>query len=157
MLTEQEIQEIGAEVGEYGKRAACVEALNIVQRYRGWISDGSLRAIAELLDMSAAELDGVASFYNHIYRKEVGTHVILLCNTISCWIMGHEDILHHLRLRLGIGFGETSSDGLFTLLPVPCLGACDKAPAMMIDDDLHTGLTLEKVDLILSQYREKER
>ncbi len=154
MLTAEEKNEIEAEFPRYErKRAVCVEALKIVQRHRGWISDEALGDVAEFLDMTPAEVDAVGTFYNLILRKPVGKHVILVCDSVSCWIMGYERIRRHLQDRLGIGFGETSSDGIFTLLPVVCLGACDLAPAMMIDDQLYGNLDPEKIDEILSTYQ----
>jgi NADH-quinone oxidoreductase subunit E len=153
MLTAKEKEEIEAEFPRYEqKRAACVEALKIVQRHRGWVSDETLIDVAEFLELNPAELDAVATFYNLIFRKPVGKHIILVCNSVSCWIMGSERILEHLQHRLGIVLGETSADGVFTLLPIVCLGACDQAPAMMIDDQLYGNLDSAKIDEILSTY-----
>jgi NADH-quinone oxidoreductase subunit E len=152
-LTEEEIQEIKDYVKAYpNKRGACVEALKIVQRHDGWVSDRHLREVAALLEMTPDELDGVATFYSLIFREPVGRHVILICDSVVCWIMGYEDLLRHLKSVLGIDLGETTADGRFTLLPVACLGACDHAPALMIDEDLHTDLTKEKLDEILARY-----
>jgi NADH-quinone oxidoreductase subunit E len=78
--------------------------------------------------------------------------VILVCNSVSCWILGYEQILRHLKQRLGVELGETTADGRFTLLPIVCLGACHQGPAMMIDDDLHTNLNPERIENILSSY-----
>jgi NADH-quinone oxidoreductase subunit E len=154
MLTPEEIEEIQAEFQRYEqKRAACIEALKIVQRRRGWVSDDALRDLAQFLEMTADELDSVATFYNLIFRKPVGRHVILLCNSVSCWIMGYDRILDRLKERLGIGFGETTSDGRFTLLPNVCLGACDHAPVMMIDEDLHLDVDPQMIERILAQYQ----
>ena len=153
MLTEEERQEIEKELGHYDyKRAACIEAMKIVQKHRGWVSDESLEDLAPLLEMSVAELDNVATFYNLIYRKPVGENVILLCDSISCWLMGYEGIRDHLQERLGIQYGQTTSDGKFTLLPMVCLGTCDHAPAMMVGEELYRDLSPEKVDLILEKY-----
>lgn len=153
MLTEEEAQAIETEARSYPcRRGACVEALRIVQRHRGWISDESLREVAEFLEMTPDELDGVATFYSLIFREPVGKHVILICDSVTCWIMGYESLLEQLKSRLGIGLGETTEDGRFTLLPVACLGACDHAPAMMIDEELCTDLTIEKIDDILTKY-----
>jgi NADH-quinone oxidoreductase subunit E len=135
------------------KKAACVEALKIVQEHRGWISDESLKGVAAYLEMSPEELDSVATFYNLIFRKPVGRHVILLCDSISCWVMGYENILAQLTQRLNIKYGETSADGRFTLLPNPCLGTCDCAPALMIGSDLYRNLKPEQLDEILSKYK----
>jgi NADH-quinone oxidoreductase subunit E len=153
MLTPEEIEEIQVEFRRYEqKKAACIDALKIVQRRRGWVSDEALRDLAQFLEMTADELDSVATFYNLIFRKPVGRHVILVCNSVSCWIMGYDRILDRLKERLGIGFGETTGDGRFTLLPNVCLGACDHAPVMMIDDDLHLDLDPHMLDRILAQY-----
>jgi NADH-quinone oxidoreductase subunit E len=154
MLTEQEIKEIEQELNKYAqKRAAGPEALKIVQNHRGWISDESLNDIAEFLEMTEEELDSVATCYNLIFRQPVGKHIILICDSIVCWIMGHENLFEHLSKRLGITFGQTTSDGLFTLLPVSCLGACDNAPAIMIDDTLYTNLNTSKLDEILDRFK----
>jgi len=155
MLSAEEKKEIEAEFPRYEqKQAVSVEALKIVQRHRGWVSDEDIRDIAEFLEMSPAELDGVATFYNLIFRKPVGRHVILVCNSVTCWIMGYEGILEHLKKRLSIDLGETTADGLFTLLPIVCLGACDQAPAMMIDETLYGNLDPAKIDEILAEYTE---
>ncbi len=154
MLDPEEKQEIEAELSRYPTRqAVCIDAMKIVQRRRGWVSDEQLHDVAEFLGMSPGELDGVATFYNLIFRKPVGRHVILICDSVSCWIMGYDQLCRHLTTKLGIQPGETTPDGRFTLLPMVCLGACDRAPAMMVDDDLHGNLTPEKVDEVLEKYR----
>jgi NADH-quinone oxidoreductase subunit E len=153
MLTDDEKAEIISALQRVErKQAACLDALLIVQRHRGWVSD-EIGDIAGLLGITADEIDSVASFFSLIFRRPVGKHVILICDSISCWITGYERILDHLKMRIGIGPGETSSDGQFTLLPVACLGTCDHAPSMMINDRLYKELTPEKVDEILEQYR----
>jgi len=157
MLTLQEKKEIEELLPNYPtSQAAGIDVLLILQRHRGWISDETLIEAAEFLGMTPSELDSVATFYNLIFRKPVGRHVILVCDSVSCWIMGFDPVLEYLKKRLGIGFGETTADGRFTLLPHVCLGACDKAPAMMIDDDLHVELDPEiqpeKIDQILLLY-----
>jgi NADH-quinone oxidoreductase subunit E len=154
MLTPEERREIEAEFPHYPTRqAVSIDAMKIVQRRRGWLSDEAIQDIAELLAMPAAELDSVATFYNLLFRKPVGRHVILICDSVSCWIMGCEKQRAHLAARLGLQFGETTADGRFTLLPVVCLGCCDRAPAMMVGNDLHTNLTPAKIDTILEQYK----
>jgi NADH-quinone oxidoreductase subunit E len=153
MLSSDETKEIEHELEHYEEaHAASIEALKIVQRHRGWVSDESIRDIAGVLGMSVEELDGVATFYNLIYRRPVGRHVIHICDSVSCWLTGYEDQLEHLRDRLGIGLGETTADERFTLLPIVCLGACERAPAMMVDGRLHTDLTPERIDGILERY-----
>jgi NADH-quinone oxidoreductase subunit E len=154
MLTAEEINEIEAEAAHYPKReAVSIDALKIVQRHRGWVSDESLGDIAGHLGMSPADLDSVATFYNLIFRRPVGRHVITVCDSVSCWIMGEERIREHLQERLGIGLGETTPDDRFTLLPTVCLGCCDHAPAMMVDSDLHSDLNSQKIDAALEKYK----
>jgi NADH-quinone oxidoreductase subunit E len=154
MLSEEEQRQIEAELAHYEqKRAACVAALKIVQRHRGWVSDESIQALAPLLDMSPAELDSVATFYSLIFRRPVGQHVLLLCDSVSCWIMGYEKLRDSLQARWGITLGETTSDGQFTLLPICCLGTCDHAPALMIDEDLYRDVNLETLDRLLERYQ----
>jgi NADH-quinone oxidoreductase subunit E len=154
MLTAEERSEIEEEFGRYpDKRSVSIDALKIVQRHRGWVSDESLRDVAEFLGMSPADLEGVATFYNLIFRRPVGRHVIFVCDSVSCWIMGYERLKADLTKRLGIGFGQSTADGRFTLLPIVCLGACDRAPALMIDEDLHTNVDGPgQLDEILGRY-----
>lgn len=153
MLNPEEKQEIDNAVAHGPlKKAAAIEALRIAQRHRGWISDETLREVAEALAMSPAELDSVATFYNLIFRQPVGRHVILVCDSVSCWIMGHDNLLDHLKQRLGIELGQTTADDRFTLLPHVCLGACDQAPVMMIDDQLYGLLDAGKIDAILDGF-----
>jgi len=153
MLTEKEMREISRELAHCEtKESASVEALNIVQRNRGWVSDDALKGVAAMLDMTPDELDAVATFYSFIFRKPVGRHVILICDSISCWVMGYHPLLDLLEARLGVTFGGTTEDKRFTLLPVSCLGSCDKAPAMMVDDDLYGPVSPETMNEILGKY-----
>jgi NADH-quinone oxidoreductase subunit E len=153
LLRPEEIAEIEHELPLFPRKsAACIEALRIVQRHRGWVSDEAIRDLAAFLEMSESELDGVATFYNLIYRRPVGRHVILVCDSVSCWIMGYEALKDALVKRLGIQPGQTTPDGRFTLLPIPCLGTCDRAPAMFVGEDLHRDLNPADLDGILAKY-----
>jgi NADH-quinone oxidoreductase subunit E len=154
MLTEEEKKEILEEVKQYPYPAgACIDALKIVQHHHGWVSDDSVKDIAQILEISNEEVDGVATFYSRIYRKPVGRNVILICDSVSCMIMGYGSIYEHISKKLGINFGETTSDGRFTLLPISCLGDCDHAPAIMINEDHYNNLTIGKVDELLASYK----
>jgi NADH-quinone oxidoreductase subunit E len=154
MLTEVETKEILKEVNQYPyPAAACIDALKIVQDHRGWVADESVEDIASLLKISCEEVDGVATFYSRIYRKPVGRNVILICDGVSCMIMGYETIYEYISKKLGIGFGENTTDGRYTLLPISCLGDCDHAPAMMINNDHFNNLTVEKIDELLDYYK----
>ena len=151
MLSEQEIQEIEHELEKMPTRqSGCIDALKIVQRHRGWVSDEALDDLSPLLGMSVADLDSVATFYNLIFREPVGKHVILVCDSVSCWLTGEERVMDHLQRKLGIQPGETTADGIFTLLPVVCLGHCEQAPVMMLDGEIVGNLTDEKIDQALS-------
>ncbi|MBE3087499.1 MAG: NADH-quinone oxidoreductase subunit NuoE [Bacteroidetes bacterium] len=154
MLTEEEKKEILEEVKHYPYPAvACIDALKIVQHHRGWVSDESVRDIAQMLGISNEDVDGVATFYSRIYRKPVGRNVILICDSVSCMIMGYESLYGYISRKLDVSFGETTYDGRFTLLPVSCLGDCDHAPAMMINNDHFNKLTVEKIDELLGNYK----
>jgi NADH-quinone oxidoreductase subunit E len=147
LLTEQEIADIENEISHLPNRAsAAIDALKIVQSYRGWISDESLNAIAELLDMSAGELDSIATFYNLIYRQPVGEKVILYCDSVSCWLMDGDVVCEKIKQKLGVDYGGTTADNKYTLLPVTCLGDCDHAPAMMVGEELHHNLTTDNIE-----------
>ncbi len=136
-------------------RAASVGVMRWVQRMNGYISDEALQDAAEYLELPAADLEGLATFYNLLFRKPVGTHVIKVCDSVSCWMCGYEGVRDRLRERLGIGFGETSEDREFTLLPAVCLGNCDNAPTLMVNDDLYDRVTPEGVDSILEAVRDR--
>jgi NADH-quinone oxidoreductase subunit E len=150
-LSEAEIAEVLEEASHYPEKSgASIEALKMVQKYRGWVSNESLKQVADLLDMSVEELDGVATFYNLIYRQPVGRKVILCCDSVSCWMLGSDNIKQKISDRLGIGYGGTTSDGEYTLLPIVCLGACDHAPVLMVGDELHHNVDEAQLDKILN-------
>jgi NADH-quinone oxidoreductase subunit E len=151
-LSEQEISAIDAEISHAPYRSSvAIEALKIVQKQRRWVSDDSLRAIAAYLEMSPEELEGIATFYNHIYRRPVGETIILFCNSVSCWIKDSDGLEAHIAKRIGAGPGETTAGDEYTFIPVPCLGACDRAPVMMVGDELHQDLDADKIDEILPE------
>jgi NADH-quinone oxidoreductase subunit E len=153
MLTTEEKKDIEKAISIMPvRKSACIEALKVIQQHRRWISDESLKDVAAYMNMSAEELDSVATFYNLLFRKPVGRHIILLCDSISCWIMGYDTIRNHLIKKLGIQYGQTTPDDRFTLLPNCCLGTCDTAPALMIDKDLYKNVTIDQLDEILQKY-----
>lgn len=154
MLSDEERSKVKEVLSHYGAdaQAASVESLKALQRERGWISDETLADLAAFLDLSTEDLESVATFYNLIFRAPVGRNVILLCDSVSCWIMGYEGVRVRVCEHLAIGFGETTTDGRFTLLPTVCLGDCDHAPVMMVNDDLHRELDPETVGSVLDRY-----
>ena len=153
MLSDEERRELDTAVSHYAMpRSAIITALRIVQAHRGWLSDEAVADVAGYLGLTDSDIDGRATFYNLLFRQPVGRHVILVCNSFACWELGYDDVRAHLERRLGVTMGGTSADGRFTLLPIVCLGACDVAPAMLVDDDLHGDLTPESIDEILERY-----
>ena len=152
-LSQTEIEAIQHEMTLYeDPGAATIEALKIVQEHRGWVSDESLEAAAAVVGVTPTQMEAVATFYNLIFRQPVGRHVIMLCDSISCYLVGYEQVRDHLKTTLGIDFGETTADGRFTLLPICCLGDCDRGPAMRVGEVYHDQLTPERVDAILAEY-----
>ena len=153
VLSQEEIDAIEAEAAHLPLRhSAAIEALRIVQGKRGWVSDESLAAIARQLGMSTDALDAVATFYNLIFRRPVGRHVVMYCDSVSCYIMGCDKVRQALEERLRVAPGGTTNDERFTLLPIVCLGACDRAPVIMIDEDLHGDVVPESLDEVLRRY-----
>jgi NADH-quinone oxidoreductase subunit E len=130
-----------------------VDALRAVQSHHGWVPDAGVDLVAEILGVLPVEVEELATFYDKIFRRPVGKQVIHVCDSICCWANGGEAIAAHLKKSLNIGFGETTKDGLFTLLPTCCLGACGEAPAMMVGLTTHGNLTVERIDAILAGYR----
>ena len=150
-LSDAEVKEIEHELTLYpDKKAVGLEALKIVQRHNGWVSDESMLAVSKYLDIALSELEGVATFFNLIYRRPVGKNVILFCDSVSCWIMGCEKIRKEINSHLGIDYGETTEDGEYTLIPVPCLGDCDKAPVMLVGEKMHRNLTVDSIKSLSS-------
>lgn len=154
MLTDEIKEKISGVIAEMGgdRHAASTDGLRLVQETRGWVNDEDLHELAAFLDMSPAELDGVATFYSLIYRQPVGRHVIHLCNSVSCWTVGYERIQRKIESLLNVSYGGTTADGKFTLLSIACLGVCDAAPAMMIDGKTYMNLTEENVESILGSF-----
>ena len=153
MLSQEERREIEAELARYPTRqAASIDAMITLQRRRGWVSDESLADLAPLVGMTIDELDGIATFYNMIFRHPVGRHVVRVCDSVTCWMLGADRLHERAAVESGARTGETSADGRFTLLPVVCLGACDHAPALMVDADLHGDVQPDDIARVLARY-----
>jgi NADH-quinone oxidoreductase subunit E len=134
-------------------RELAVDIMFALQNYFGYLSDEALEEGAHLLDMTPLELEELATFYDFIYRKPVGKFVIHVCDGVVCWMNGYDSVLDHLSKKLGIKPGETTGDGLFTILPTACLGYCDLSPAMLINGRAYGPLTPEQIDDILNRLR----
>jgi NADH-quinone oxidoreductase E subunit len=130
--------------------AALLPVLWLCQDRWGWISPGIMEAIGRRLELSPAFIEGVVSFYTMYQRKPPGKYLLQVCTTLSCQLCDASKLVNHLKKRLGIDFGETTDDGLFTLVDVQCLGACGQGPVIQINSDYHTDLTVDKLDAILN-------
>jgi NADH-quinone oxidoreductase subunit E len=152
-LTDEERRELEELLPHYpDRRAAADSALRALQKRRRWLSDESMADLGEFLGMSVAELDSLATFANMLFRRPVGRHVVLVCDSFACWSLGYAGLRAEVESQLGVGFGETTRDDRFTLLPIVCLGACDRGPAMMVDADLHGPVAPGQVAAILAAY-----
>ena len=134
-------------------RELAVDVMFAIQDYYGYLTDEGVEESAQLLKMSPLEVEQLATFYTFIYREPVGKYVIHVCDSVVCWMDGYESIKDYLSKTLKIQAGETSPDGLFTLLPVCCVGYCDRSPAMLINKKVYGNLTTEKIDGILAQLK----
>ncbi|WAI12051.1 MAG: NADH-quinone oxidoreductase subunit NuoE [Buchnera aphidicola (Macrosiphum albifrons)] len=153
-LTNEEINEIENQKKYYENfRAISIEALKIVQKKRGWISDQAIYAIAEILKIKPSDVEGVATFYSQIFRQPVGRNIIRYCDSVVCFLTGYKKIKMALEDYLKIKIGETTKDNRFTLLPVCCLGNCDKSPTIMINEDTYSFLTPESIPHLLESYK----
>jgi len=133
-------------------RAASIGALKIVQKRHGWVPDSAIPAIGRLLGIPATDVEGVATFYNLIFRRPVGRYVIKVCDSVACFLTGYEEVRDEVCKQLGVGLGDTTADGRFTLLPICCLGACDRGPVLMIDEDTHFDVSPQDIARLLERY-----
>ena len=136
-------------------REKIVDVMYAFQEYYGYFSDGAVREAAELLDMTPLEIEELATFYDFIYREPVGRYVIHVCDSAVCWMYGSDSLMDYLGRKLGISAGETTPDGLFTLLPVCCIGYCDHAPAMLINGKPYGEPTPDSVDQTIDRIRKR--
>lgn len=133
-------------------RAAVLPALRIVQEEIGHLPDEAIRSVADLLNVTESEVYGTATFYALLRWKPAGRHVVSVCHNLPCSLLGAETIIDHLSRTLGVGEGQVTGDGRFSFQRIECIGRCDGAPAMLVDDDYHGNLSPEKIDVILKQY-----
>jgi NADH-quinone oxidoreductase E subunit len=131
--------------------AALLPILWLCQERWGWISPGIMEAVGKRLDLAPAFVEGVVSFYTMYQRRPPGKYLLQVCTTLSCQLCETSVLVDYLKRRLCIDFGETSGDGLFTLVDVQCLGACGEAPVIQINSDYHTDLTLQKLAALLDR------
>ena len=139
------------------RQSAILFALYLVQQQQGYITGEGMRQVARQLGCSAADVEDVVSFYTMFYTKPVGKYVLNVCRTLSCALLGAERVTEELAAKLGIRPGQTTADGMFTLIEVECLGACDRAPVVMVNDDWHERLSPEQCSAFIDDIRARGR
>jgi NADH-quinone oxidoreductase subunit E len=136
------------------RREAAVDVMKELQRHYGWLSDEALAEAAQLLGMSPLHVEELATFYEMIYRRPVGRHVVHVCDSVSCWAMGGETLLESLAKLLALAPGSTTDDGAITLLPCSCLGNCGEAPCMMIGEQQYGRMTPDAAARVVATLRD---
>lgn len=155
LLTSDELDAFHTRAAEHPHpRELIVDVLRAIQDRFGWVPDEGVELAGEILGLSPLQIDEVATFYDKIYRQPVGKRVIHVCDSVCCWSRGGEEVYAYLQKRLGVRPGGTTVDGVFTLLPTCCLGACGEAPAMMIGLTTYGNLTPERIDAVLEAERQ---
>jgi NADH-quinone oxidoreductase E subunit len=140
------------------RKSAVLYALYLAQRQNGgYLTAAAMRHVAEQIRCTAAEVEDVVSYYTMFFTKPVGTYVLNVCRTLSCALLGAERVTEELSAKLGIKPGETDPTGTFTLIEVECLGACDRAPVVMVNDDWHERLAPEQVATFVDDIRARGR
>lgn len=151
----EKVQEIIARYPEGRQKSALMPLLHLAQEEWGWLSTETMDYVASLLQVEPIEVYEVATFYTMYNLKPVGKHVFEVCHTGPCMVRGSDDIIGYIKEKLGIGVGETTADGLFTLKTAECLGACGYAPMMQMGKHYREHLTKEKVDQIIEECRKQ--
>ncbi|QJC31798.1 NADH-quinone oxidoreductase subunit NuoE [Enterobacteriaceae endosymbiont of Donacia tomentosa] len=152
-LNHEELKSINNICAQYEcNNAAIIEILIFFQKKYGWISDPIVNIIADILKIHPSEVDSIATFYSQIFRSPVGKYIIKYCDSVVCYITKYEKILNNIKKRLKINPGQTTSNRLFTLLPICCLGLCEKSPVIMINKKIYTSLTSNSINTILDSY-----
>jgi NADH-quinone oxidoreductase subunit E len=154
MLSKESLARIDREIAKYPpdrRQSAVLAALTVAQDEHGWLSEPLMDYVAELLGMRPIQVYEVATFYSMYELKPVARHKISVCTNVACMLCGSDEIVAHLKRKLGIGFGETTADGRFTLKEVECLAACGGAPMFMVDKTYYENLTPGRVDEILDK------
>lgn len=151
----EQVEKIIARYPEGRQKSALIPVLHIAQKeFGGWLDVPVMDYVADLLQIKPIEVYEVATFYTMFNMKPVGKYVLEVCRTGPCMVRGSDKILEHIRRVLNINDGETTADGMFTLKPAECLGACGYAPMMQLGKFYHENLTTEKVDEILQLCRD---
>jgi len=156
LLTEKQLEHFRKRAANIAHpRELIIDILRAIQDNHGWVPDAGVEIVAGLLGLSPLQVEEVATFYDKIYRQPVGKLVIHVCDSICCWSLGGEEVYRELQSLLGIHPGETTADGVFTLLPTCCLGMCGKAPALTIGPRAYERVAPDQVAEILRQERQE--
>jgi NADH-quinone oxidoreductase E subunit len=139
------------------RKSAILYALFLVQKQQGYVSGAGMRHVAGQIGCTPAEVEDVVSYYTMFYTKPVGKYILNVCRTLSCALLGAERVTEELSAKLGIVPGQTTPDGMFTLMEVECLGACDRAPVLMVNDDWHERLAPEQAASFVDDIRARGR
>ena len=139
------------------RKSAILDALYLAQRQQGYITGAAMRHVAEQIRCTPAEVEDVVSYYTMFYTRPVGKYIINVCRTLSCALLGAERVTEELSRKLGVTPGQTTPDGMFTLMEVECLGACDRAPVVMVNDDWHERLSPEQAAQFIDDIRARGR
>ena len=154
MLKEKYKDEIDSLLSRYPvKRSALIPLLYLAQREEGYVTEAAMKEIAGLLRLTPPQVYETVTFYTMLHLKKIGKFHIQICKSLMCALVGSDTVIGWIKTKLGIGPGETTADGLFTLTAVECLAACGTAPMMQINDDYYERLTEEKVDRILADLK----
>ncbi len=139
------------------RRVGLIWVMQQLQKhYGGWLPNEAIHEAAEIVGVPAPEVEGVATFFNWFFREPVGREIITVCDSLPCYLGGCDRLNAELSAKLGVKHGETTADGAFTLLPIVCLGNCDRAPTMMIGEELYSDVKLEDLDGILERHRKEQ-
>ena len=149
---EQSLREMTAHADH--PREMAVDVLYALQNHYGYLCDEAVEVAADHLGMTPLEVEELATFYDFLYREPVGRYVIHVCDGVVCWMHRVDGVFRHLQDSLGIGIGQTTPDGMFTILPTACIGDCQNAPGMLVNGKYYGRLTNEKIDAILARLRE---
>jgi NADH-quinone oxidoreductase subunit E len=156
MLPNELLETLQAQIAQVEHpRELAVDVMLALQNHYGYLTDEALEEGAQLLGMTPLELEELATFYDFIYRQPVGKYVLHVCDGVVCWMNGYGSIVNYLYEKLGIQAGQTTQDGLFTILPTACIGYCDLSPAMLVNGRPYGPLTPEKIDAILQMLKER--
>ena len=158
LLSEETRAAIQAAIARYPeRRSASIAALRVAQYQLGWLSPEVVTEVGEEMDLDPNGLYQLVTFYDMFYDHPVGSYVLGVCNNLSCYLRGADDLFEYLQNKLGVGPDETTKDGMFTIRTVECLAACGNAPVMMANEEYFENLTHERVDQILDELRQRAK